>query len=458
MSGTADRLADDLAGVVGRAHVLADPDVKASYETDITGRFGGPAALVVRPGDTGQVAGVLRACAAAGACVVPQGGNTGLVGGGVPAGGEVVLSLVRLDEIGPVDDAAGQVPVGAGVTLAALQRRLAGTAWAFGVDHGGRDAATLGGMAATNAGGAQVLRHGPMRAQVAGLEAVLANGGVIRRMSGVIKDNAGLDLPGLLVGSEGTLAVITALRLRLVPALPHAVTALAGVPDTAAALGLLQGLRAGAPSLQAVELFHRDGLELVCARRRLPDPLERPFDTYVLVECAARVDPLEELAAALEGAVGDADVAVATDTASRRALWEYREGHNEAIGAEGVPHKLDVCLPLGRLASFEDELRARVHEAAPGTRTIVYGHLGDGNLHVNLLGLEPGDERLDEAVLRLAAEHGGSISAEHGVGIAKAGWLHLSRGRAEIAAMAAIKRALDPAGVLNPGKLLPAGI
>jgi FAD/FMN-containing dehydrogenase len=449
------RLAQELAGVVGAAHVLADPELTAGYETDLTGRFGGPASLVVRPGGAAEVAAVLAACVAARVPVVPQGGNSGLVGGGVPTGGEVVLSLARLDSLGPVDTAAGQLTVGAGATLGALQRHLSGSGWAFGVDHGGREVATLGGMAATNAGGANVLRHGSMRAQVAGMEAVLASSDVIRRMSGAIKDNAGLDLPGLLVGSEGTLGIITALRLRLVPALPATVTALAGVEDVRAALALLDQLRRAAPSLHAVELFHRDGLELVIRRRRLPDPLPRPFPVYVLIECAARQDPLDELAGALGGVVSEDDVVVAADTASRRALWEYREAHNEAINAEGIPHKLDVCLPLGELAPFLDELHARVREAAPVARTIVYGHLGDGNLHVNVLGPAPGDDAADEAVLRLTAEHGGSISAEHGIGVAKARWLHLSRGPGEIAVMAAIKRALDPAGVLNPGKLLP---
>src|SRR4051794_4168329 len=206
-----------LDAIVGAAHVLDDAEVCASYGRDCTGRFGGAAALVVRPGSTREVAEVMAACHAAGMPVVPQGGNTGLVGGGVPRGGEIVLSLTRLDALGPVDPVAAQVTAGAGVTLERLQHGAAAAGFAFGVDHGARSGATVGGMVATNAGGAQVLRHGAMRAQVMGLEAVLPDGRVVRRLAGLLKDNAGYDLGQLLVGSEGTLAVVTAARLRLLP-------------------------------------------------------------------------------------------------------------------------------------------------------------------------------------------------------------------------------------------------
>src|SRR3954447_23213424 len=229
-----------LAAIVGPAHVLGDPELCASYGRDCTGRFGRPAALVVRPANTPEVAQVLAVCHEAGMPVVPQGGNTGLVGAGVPRGGEVVLSLVRLNALGPIDPVAAQVTAGAGVTLEHLQQRAAAAGLAFGVDHGARSGATVGGMIATNAGGAQVLRHGTMRAQVMGVEAVLADGRVLRRLAGLLKDNAGYDLTQLLVGSEGTLAVVTAARLRLVPAPAHVVTALLGVGATDRAGGRLR--------------------------------------------------------------------------------------------------------------------------------------------------------------------------------------------------------------------------
>src|SRR3954471_1177067 len=443
-----------LTATVGPAHVLSDPEVAASYGLDCTGRFGGPAALVVRPESTAQVAEVLAVCNEAGVPVVPQGGNTGLVGAGVPRGGEIVLSLTRLDALGPVDEVAAQVTAGAGVTLERLQQRAAAARLAFGVDHGARSGATVGGMVATNAGGAQVLRHGTMRAQVMGVEAVLADGRVVRRLAGLLKDNAGYDLPQLLIGSEGTLAVVTAARLRLVPAPAHVVTALLGLGSTDDAVDVMRVLRDRVASLNAVEIFYADGLDLVRAHHRLPAPFADRHPVYVVAECASSTDPVDELAAALEE-TPVLDVAVADDTARRRALWTYREAHNEAIAAAGIPHKLDVTVQLGDIAAFERRVRAAVLEAAPEARTIIYGHLGDGNLHVNVLGPEPEDEAVDEAVLGLVGEFGGSISAEHGVGVAKRRWLHLTRSADEIDVMAAVKDAFDPRGILNPGVLLP---
>src|SRR3954447_7373318 len=265
-----------LAAIVGAAHVLADPELCESYGRDLTGRFGGRAALVVRPAATDEGAQVLAASPAAGVPVVPQGGNTGLVGGGVSRGGEIVLSLARLDALGPVDPVAAQVTAGAGVTLERLQHGAAAAGFAFGVDHGARSGATVGGMVATNAGGAQVLRHGTMRAQVMGLEAVLADGRVLRRLAGLLKDNAGYDLGQLLVGSECTLAVVPAARLRLVPAPAHAVTALLGIGSTGDAVDVMRVLRDRVPSLNAVEVFYADGLELVCAHRRAGAAVARP--------------------------------------------------------------------------------------------------------------------------------------------------------------------------------------
>jgi FAD/FMN-containing dehydrogenase len=454
-AAASDDLAAALAAVVGERHVVGDPDLRASYETDWTGRFSGRARLVVRPGDAGEVAGVLRACAEAGAPVVTQGGNTGLVGGSVPSSGEVLLSTARVDGLEPADSTARQVSAGAGVTLAALQTQLRGSGLAFGVDHAARETATLGGMAATNAGGARAVRYGVMRHHVIGVEAVLADGRVVDRMAGLVKDNAGYDLPGLLVGSEGTLGVITRLRLGLVPELTARATALFGLPDTERALDLLSHLRGRLETLEAAEVMYADGIELVGRHAQARSPFEDAHPVQLLVECASREDPLDELAAAAEEAPAASDVAVAQDAEQRARLWALREGHTEAVNAAGVPHKLDVSLPLGRLAEFEARVRGSVADAAGGARTVLFGHLGDGNLHVNVLGPERGDERADEAVLELVSECGGSISAEHGVGRAKRRWLGLTRSPDEIAAMTALKRALDPQGLLNPGVLLP---
>jgi FAD/FMN-containing dehydrogenase len=447
-----DPLAVTLAGIVGEGYVLTDPATMAAYEHDWTGRWQGRARCVVRPGDTGEVVGVLAACHEAGVPVVPQGGNTGLVGGGVPRNGEVVLSLTRLDDLGPVDEVAAQVIVGAGATLANVRAHVASSGLDVGVDLGSRDSATIGGMVATNAGGIHVLCHGPMRRQVVGIEAVLADGRVFQRLEGLIKDNTGYDLPGLLTGSEGTLGVITRVRLALVPVPCIRVTALLAVEGIEAALMVLSQLRR-LTSLQAAEIIWTDGVAMVCEHAGCPPPFAEPHPAYLLVECGADDDPTEALADALARTHAVRDAAVATDRQGRRRLWAYRERHSEAINAAGIPHKLDVTLPLGALAVFEREVRKCVAEMAPDARAIVFGHLGDGNLHVNVLGPPPDDKAVDDVMFRLTAAHGGSISSEHGIGVAKAPWLHLTRSEADRAAMAAIKHALDPRGILNPGVL-----
>jgi FAD/FMN-containing dehydrogenase len=444
-----------LQAVVGPEHVLVDDDIKASYETDWTGRFTGRASCVVRPGTTEQVAAVLRLCTAAGAKVVVQGGNTGLVGGGVPAGGEVLLSLARLSELGEVDRASAQVTAGAGVTLAALQAHARAVDLDFGVDLAARDSATVGGLVATNAGGIRVLRYGSMRAQVVGLEAVLADGSVLSRMSGLAKDGTGYDLAGLIAGSEGTLAVVTAVRLRLWPRLRARAVALLAMDSTEAAVALLPGLRASLPSLSAAELFFGEGLALVRKHSGLPAPFPIEHPAYLLLECADLTDPVDELADAVSSASGLVDATVATDAAGQRALWAYRETHTESISAEGVPVKLDVSVPTALLPQLVSALRPTVEAVCPAARTILFGHVNEGNLHVNVLDTGDLHEEVTGAVLRLVASLDGSISSEHGVGRAKVGWLQLSRSATEIAAMQAVKHALDPAGTLNPGVLFP---
>lgn len=443
---------DALRAIVGPTHVLSDPDVRRPYETDWTGRFHGTAALVVRPADSDEVAEVVRTCADAGVAVVPQGGNTGLVGGSVPSGGEVVVNLTRLQELGPVDEVTAEVTAGAGVTLATLQQHARTVGLSFGVDFAARDSATVGGMIASNAGGMHVMCHGPMRSQLVGIEAVLAAGEMVGRMPGLTKDNVGYHLPSLLAGSEGTLAIITRARLRLTSPSRSRVTALLGLSGTAAALEVLTALRRDVP-LEAVEIFYREGLELVCQHTGAMDPFGEPHAAYLIVECAGASDPVEELAAVLDGAEQVDDAAVATDGPSRRRLWQLREEHTEAINAAGIPHKLDVSVPLPELPTLERGVREIVAAWANGATVFLFGHLGDGNLHVNVMGVPPDEEALDDAILRLVADLGGSIAAEHGIGRAKTRWLHLARSSADVAAMRALKAALDPRSILNPGVL-----
>jgi FAD/FMN-containing dehydrogenase len=457
--GVGPTILDALRAVVGSEHVLVDPELKASYEVDWTGRFSGEAGCVVRPRDTGEVAAVVGVCHASGMPITVQGGNTSLVGGSVPAGGEVVMSLTRLDELGAVDLAAGQVTVGAGVTLAALQDHAAAAGLGFGIDLAARDSATVGGLMATNAGGVRVVRYGSMRAQVVGAEAVLADGTVVSRLAGLPKDGTGYDLVSLLAGSEGTLGIVTNVRVRLVPRTTAHATALLALTDTNAAVDLLPAVRDKLATLSAAELMFADGLALVREHAQLPAPFRDDHAVYLLLECSDRRDPTDELLRALDESAsatdGLLDAAVASDATGRRALWAYREKHTESINAEGVPLKLDVAVPLRRLSQLVDRLQPTISAIAPAARLILFGHANEGNVHINLLDTKDDAEAVTDAVLQLVASLEGTISSEHGVGRAKVPWLSLSRSSADIRAMRAIKTALDPRGILNPGVLLP---
>jgi FAD/FMN-containing dehydrogenase len=435
-----------LRDIVGPAHLLTDPDVVDSYTVDWTGRFRGHTDAVVRPGSVEELAAIVTWCADNGVVLVPQGGNTGLVGGSVPLAGELVVSLRRMDAITDVDPVAGQLTAGAGATLAAVQAAARSAGWSYAVDLSARDAATIGGSVATNAGGLYVLRYGDTRAQLIGAEAVVGDGSVVSHLGGLLKDNTGYHLASLLCGSEGTLGIITAARLRLVPHRTQRVVALLGMASVDAAVQLASRLRLALPDLEALEFFSQACLDLL----GLPQPHDARHHTYVLVECAGADDPTPSLAAA----VGDLPAAVAgpSEPTRRAELWLYREGITEAINRLGPPHKLDVTLPAGAMAQF----CTHVADVLPaGAQVWLFGHLGDGNVHVNVTGVSPDADDVDEAVLALVAAHGGSISAEHGIGTAKKRWLHLNRSGSELAAMRAIKSALDPAGILNPNVLLP---
>jgi FAD/FMN-containing dehydrogenase len=456
-------LLDALEEIVGGDHVLTDPDLTAGAVVDWTGRFRGATPALVRPGSTDEVAAIAAACAAAGVALVPQGGNTGLVGGSVPLAHELVLNLSRLDLLGEIDRSSAQVTAGAGVTLARLQHGVASHGLAFGVDLTPRDSCTIGGMVATNAGGINVVRYGAMRAQVIGIEAVLGDGQVVSHLNGLEKDNTGYDLPGLLTGSEGTLGIVTAARLRLVPQLPYRVTAGLGFSDVDRAVAAVTQLRLSLPSLEAVEFMLRDGVELVASSAGITPPSSLRAPVSVLVEVAAMSDPLPELASAVGHLQLVGEPEVATEPEPRRRLWEVRERHSEAVNRVGPPIKMDLSAPLGRVAAFLDALPPLL---PPGADLVVFGHLGDGNVHVNVTGVLPSDrepgpeevaraEAVERAVFEAVVAFGGSISAEHGIGTAKARYLHLCRSPAEIDAFRRIKRALDPRGILNPHALLP---
>jgi FAD/FMN-containing dehydrogenase len=464
-----------LVDAVGPAEVLSDPAVTVAYGTPWAAADGIAPAAVVRPADAAEAAAVLRACAAHRQPLVLQGGNTGLVRGGVPASSaEIVLSTTRMTSFSEVDRDSLQVVVGAGMTLEDLQSRLDPEGLELALDLGARSQATLGGMAATNAGGARAFRHGTMRRQVTGVEAVLADGSVVERLGGVLKDSTGYNWPSILVGSEGTLALITRLRLRLRRVERSRAAALVPVDSPAAGLALAVALRDRPTGLEAAEFILPGALRLVCEELGLRPPFgvdewpaaaggeagERPISAdgpsgraVVLLENRAPEGALDLLAEAL-AEHPEAESAVLAEGAATAGLWRYREGIAEALTRQPVL-KLDVAFPLAELAAGLAALeRAALDAGGPTIRPYLFGHLLDGNVHVNLGAVDP--ERrpaVERAVLETVLAHGGSIGAEHGIGRAKAAWLATDRSSADVAAMRTLKSALDPSGLLAPGVL-----
>jgi FAD/FMN-containing dehydrogenase len=432
-----------LTDIVGVPNMLAG-EATAGYVVDWTRRFSGSTPAVVRPGSTAEVQAVLALCNDAGLAVVPQGGNTGLVGGGVPLHGEIVLSLSRLTSLGPVDADSCQVTAGAGVTLQTLGGIQADLD--FGVMIASRGTATVGGAVATNAGGLRVLRYGPMRAQLRGIEAVLADGTVVSHLSGLTKDNTGYDYGSLIAGSEGTLAVVTQARLRLVPRMTDPVTALIGLPGLAELHELARQAVRRVSGLVSAEFFTRAGLEILHDRVGLPYPLaDTGPAAYLLLEAfgPGSMADMAEL-------IGDWPAAVAESAADRARLWAYRERHPEVAGFLGVPIKLDVSVPAPNWVTLAESVAAAVAAVDPDATVLTYGHVADGNVHVNVVPGGVADGRHEDAVLSLVASLGGSISAEHGIGALKSRWLPLARTEAELKLFARIRGAFDPRGTLNP--------
>ncbi|MCD7052676.1 FAD-binding oxidoreductase [Rhodococcus sp. BH2-1] len=451
-------LVDALAAVVGRAHVLTDPDVVAGYVIDWTGHWVGRTRAVVRPADTEQVAAVLRVCHRAGVAVVPQGGNTGLVGGSVPMEGEVVLSTARLTRIEQVDPVGLTIAAGAGVTVARAQQAAREIGLDLGIDLASRDTATLGGIVSTNAGGIRMIKNGNTRHQLLGIEAVLADGRILTRWKELTKDNVGYDLPGLLAGAEGTLAVITRVLMRLVVPSRETQVALVGVDDVGAALEVTAAAQRAGLTLEAAELMTRAGVDLVRSHCGLRAPLDADAPFYLLVEVSGQDSAQDVLFGVLQESADSVLDAVVEEGPAHR-LWRYRERHTESVGAESTtpPLKLDLSTPLREIESFLTALGEDLADAAPSVRAICFGHLGDGNIHVNLLDVAVDQrEAITDLVLRRVTRHNGSISAEHGVGRAKALWIGLGRTEVDLDVMRSIRAALDPAHLLNP-HILPAG-
>jgi FAD/FMN-containing dehydrogenase len=444
-------LLGSLAEVVGPAHVTDDPDVLAGRSVDYTGRYRGRAGALVRPGSPDEVAAVLRVCRDDGAYVTIQGGRTSLVAGTVPEHDDVLLSTERLTTTGDVDAKERRVHVGSGVTLAAVQQAAAAAGLVFGVDLTARDTATVGGMASTNAGGLATVHYGNMAEQVLGLEVALPDGSLLRRRSAVRADNTGYNLPALFVGAEGTLGVITALDLRLRPAPAHRVTAVCGFTELDALVDAARVCR-DVDGVAALELV--DARVAALTQERLGVAAPVAGDWLLLVELAGDSDQSDRLFGLLQQVSAGDEPAVGVDAATRQRLWRVREAVADVLGAFGPPLKFDVSLPLAAVAGFAAAARTVVGRHAPEALPVLFGHIGEGNLHLNVLrcsaAAEPG---LYAAMMQLIAECGGNVSSEHGVGSRKRPFLSMSRGLADIAAMRTVKAAFDPTGYLNAAVL-----
>lgn len=446
-------LIQQLAAVVGGSHVSTDPDVLAGRSVDHTGRYRGHAAALVRPGSADEIAVVLAECRDAGAHVTIQGGRTSLVAGTVPEHDDVLLSTERLTSIGDVDTGERRVRLGAGVTLAAAQRTAVSAGLLFGVDLAARDSATVGGMASTNAGGLRTVRYGNMGEQVVGLEVALPGGSIVRRHSAVRRDNTGYDLTSLFVGAEGTLGVITELDVRLHSTPAHRITAVAGFADLSDVAAAGQEFR-DLDGIAALELIDARALELAAAHLDVVAPVDAPW--LLLVEMAGDYDLSDKLADALAAAPLSGEPAVGVDAVAQQRLWRLRESIAEILGIFGPPLKFDVSLPLPAIATFARQSAGLVAAHAPDAIPVLFGHIGEGNLHLNVLRCNVTGDReraLYSAMMDLTAGCGGNVSSEHGVGSRKRAYVGMSREAADIAAMRTIKQALDPIGYLNAAVL-----
>jgi FAD/FMN-containing dehydrogenase len=464
-------LVEALRAAVGTANVLTEGDLSA-WELDWRKRWRGKALAVVRPGSTAEVAAVVRACAAQGVAIVPQGGNTGLVGGGVPdaSGTQVLLSLQRLNRVRAVDEANLTLTAEAGCVLQAVQEAAAARGLLFPLSLAAEGSCTIGGNLATNAGGTQVLRWGNARDLCLGLEVVTAAGDLWEGLSGLRKDNTGYDLRDLFVGSEGTLGIITAATLKLAPQPAATTTALAACASVADCVALLKlaRTRLGA-GLTGFEMMGAFALELVARHfPALPRPLPGAPWTVLLEQSDTEGEtPARERFESLLGAALEAgcvqDAVVAESLAQSQALWHVRESIPLAQAEEGVNIKHDISVPVSAIPAFVEQTDAALAARWPGVRLVNFGHLGDGNLHYNLQAPNGADgaaflgaheHAVNQVVFDSVAHFEGSFSAEHGIGALKRDELALRKSPVALRLMRGIKAALDPQGLLNPGRVL----
>ena len=463
---------DRIRDIVGPSGWIDDPRDMEPYLVEPRDRYRGRAALVVRPAATDEVAAVVGICAEAGIGIVPQGGNTGLVGGSIPLehGNEIVLSLSRMKAVRSIDPANFAITVDAGCVLADIQAAAAAVDRLFPLSLAAEGSCQIGGNLSTNAGGTAVLRYGSARDLVLGLEVVLPDGTLWEGLRALRKDNTGYDLKQVFIGAEGTLGVITAAVLKLFPRPRDVVSAFVAVPNVHAAVELFVRARdAMGDAVITCELMPRIGLDFVL--RHLPDsrdPLSAPHPYYVLLEAAefgdasGLRDALEAMLGIAAEAGGVADATIAANAEQAQAFWRLRDGLSEVQRNEGGSIKHDVAVPLSRVADFIVEADAAVETMLPGIRVVAFGHLGDGNIHYNLSQPVGADtdaylarwEEFNRVVHDIVAGMGGSFSAEHGIGRMRRAELERYKSPVEVALMRRLKSAFDPKGIMNPGKVV----
>jgi FAD/FMN-containing dehydrogenase len=463
----------EAAALLGPRGLTRDTDLMETWLTDWRGRFHGAACAMASPASTAEVAALVRLCAAHGVAIVPQGGNSGMSGGATPdaGGGSLLLSLRRMTAVRALDAEGRKITCEAGLVLQTLHETVAESGLRFPLTLGGKGSATVGGLISTNAGGSQVLRHGSMRAQVLGLEAVLADGSVFSALTPLKKDNRGFDLKQLLIGSEGTLGIVTAATLRLVPAIADRIVVWAGVPSLQAARALMLHCEDEAGSaLEGFEVLPQSCLEAVLDH--LPQaraPLGSTHAWHALVEVVADRSAADGLMDRCEAMLASAferglveDAAIAASESQAEAFWLLRESIAPAERARGIAVQHDISVPVERMPDFVDAAVAEIEASWPGTEAVAFGHLGDGNVHFHVIApagstgaweLSQG-KAISRQLHDLVTAWGGSISAEHGIGQLKRDELARLGDPVALALMRQVKQALDPRGLLNPGKLL----
>lgn len=461
-------LLDRFKAIVGERYAITDPQMQEPYLVEMRDRWRGHTALILRPGSVEEVSAILKLANETRTPIVPQGGNTGLVGGQIPHHGEIVLSLTRLDKIRELDPISSTVTVETGVTLQRLREEAAKADRLYPQLLPSEGTCTIGGNLSTNAGGTTAVAHGIARAHALGLEVVLADGRILNNLNKLKKDNTGYDLKNLFIGAEGTLGIITAAVLRLVPRPRSIEIAFLGIPSPEAAVALLNAASERTAEITSFELMSRDGLEMVLKHAaKTRDPLSDPHPWYVLLEISSQLEHgLRELLEDIlqygleHDLIGDG--AIAETLEQGKDFWRLREMLSEVQRAEGGSIKHDISVPIAAIANFIRETDAAVTALIPGARPLPFGHVGDGNIHYNISQPVGGDkaafmaqeEAVHDLVYDIVMKHDGSISAEHGIGIAKREQLAQVKDPTALALMRAIKQTLDPNNILNPGKVL----